>query len=204
MKFLVPKARWWWRWRYEDDSDYDDDGADVDADGSGGGDLGDHHVWQLLYVLWDRCADTVSWLSHRCLWLCYRPSPTTTSKKSWSSFFARWTGLSSQWGGITFWLWVDLFLLSSISNWVKELICWNTRSRQTLSTSCCFVLDYMGQIFPTWAGRTWELTQVAEIKLDLELVYQDECTRWVEPLWASASSSMTGGRFSHQREAFCK
>ena len=117
MKFLVPKARWWWQWRYDDDSDYNDDGADVDADGSGGGDLGDHHVWQLLYVLWDGYADTMSRLSHRCLWLCYRPSPTTTSKKSWSSFFARWTGQSSRWGGITFWLWVDLFLLSSISNW---------------------------------------------------------------------------------------
>ena len=66
-----------------------DGDAAAAAAGNGGGGRGDHHAYHCC-VSFGRGVQTLySVLVVTQMSLCYRPSPTTTSKKSWSSCLAR-------------------------------------------------------------------------------------------------------------------
>lgn len=78
------------------------DGDDGAAAGTVGGGRGDRHAYHCRASFGSGVQTLYSVLVVTQMSLCYRPSPTTTSKKSWSSCFARSTGQSSRWGGIMF------------------------------------------------------------------------------------------------------
>lgn len=92
-----------------------------------------------------------------------RPSPMTTSKRSWSSCCAQWTGQSSRWAVITFWLWVNP---SSCQSSLKSQSGCFWMPSLNVVTGHCFVFYNKGLDFPhlSWENmETW--TQVVKICL---------------------------------------